>query len=77
MVYLTDQRSYSRRKARMLESYLEGGITVIGGRGRKGPGWERGWGGELGASRSGVGRDRRKGQWDRRTNGNMQLLGWG
>jgi hypothetical protein len=61
----------------MLQSYLEGGRRIfMGGRGRKGPRWERGGGGEKrNRIRYGGGGwgGRREVQRARRRGGNMQL----
>jgi hypothetical protein len=59
----------------MLECLRRGNKIVIGGRGREGTGWERGWGREWGCSGSSVRRDRREGQRARRMNGDWWLVG--
>jgi hypothetical protein len=55
----------------MLQSYLEGGKLIRGGRGREAPGRKRGRGREKKRAVSGMGRDRREVKRVRRMNRNM------
>ena len=55
-------------------SLRRGNKIIMGGKGREGPGWERGGGGEKGGKEEaglGSGRDRRKVQRTKRMNRNM------